>query len=170
MKKTIVVLSILFCVIAFPALGELTDADLDKIRLIVKEEVKEEITASEKRTREYIDLKIGASDQKIDDLDKSLNGKIDDLDKSLNGKVDDLGKSLNSKVDDLGKSLNGRMDDIRTIMIALIALVTAAIAVPQIIMAYKERGQKDMQTQQREMQTQIDELRKELETMQNTPS
>ncbi len=159
MKKTMLVLSTLFLVIAFPALGELTDADLDKIRLIVKEEVKEEITASEKRTREYIDLKISASDQKIDDLGKSLNSKIDDLDKSLNGKVDDLGKSL-----------NGRMDDIRTIMIALIALVTAAIAVPQIIMAYKERGQKDMQTQQREMQTQIDELRKELETMQNTPS
>ena len=33
-------LSILFCVIAFPALGELTDADLDKIRLIVQEEIK----------------------------------------------------------------------------------------------------------------------------------
>ena len=34
--KTILVLSILFCAIALPALGELTDADLDKIRLIVK--------------------------------------------------------------------------------------------------------------------------------------
>ena len=42
--KTILVLSILFCVIALPAFGELTDADLDKIRLIVKEEVKAEIT------------------------------------------------------------------------------------------------------------------------------
>ena len=43
--KTILVLSILFCVIVLPAFGELTDADLDKIRLIVKEEVKTEITA-----------------------------------------------------------------------------------------------------------------------------
>ena len=41
--KTVIVLSILFCAIALPALGELTDADLDKIRLIVKEEVKTEI-------------------------------------------------------------------------------------------------------------------------------
>ena len=40
--KTILVLSILFWAIALPALGELTDADLDKIRLIVKEEVKTE--------------------------------------------------------------------------------------------------------------------------------
>ena len=42
--KTMLVLSILFLVIALPALGDLTDADLDKIRLIVKEEVKAEIT------------------------------------------------------------------------------------------------------------------------------
>jgi len=67
--KTILVLSILFCAIALPALGELTDADLDKIRLIVKEEVKTEITAvrqemkaeiagSERRIKDYIDAKI----------------------------------------------------------------------------------------------------------------
>ncbi len=153
--KTMIALSILFCATTLPALGELTDADLDKIRLIVKEEVKTEITASEKRTKEYIDLKIDAVNAGIDALDQ----KVDDLDKSLNGKVDDLGKSL-----------NGRIDDIRTIMIALIALVTAAIAVPQIIMAYKERGQKDMQTQQREMQAQIDQLRAQIEAMQNTSS
>ena len=41
--KTILLFSILLCVIAMPAIGELTDADLDKIRLIVKEEIKEEI-------------------------------------------------------------------------------------------------------------------------------
>ena len=38
--KTILVLLILFSAIALPALGELTDADLNKIRLIVREEVK----------------------------------------------------------------------------------------------------------------------------------
>ncbi|MYC76558.1 hypothetical protein F4X10_12405 [Candidatus Poribacteria bacterium] len=32
--------SIFFCAIALPAFSELTDADLDKIRLIVKEEIK----------------------------------------------------------------------------------------------------------------------------------
>ena len=40
--KTILVM-ILLCAIALPALAELTDADLDKIRLIVKEEIQEEI-------------------------------------------------------------------------------------------------------------------------------
>ncbi len=152
--KIVTILSLLL--FASSAYGELTKEDLRTI-------VKEENTASEKRVKEYIDLKIDALDQKVDALDKSLNGKVDALDKSLNGKVDALDKSLNGKVDDLGKSLNGRIDDIRTIMIALIALVTAAIAVPQIIMAYKERGQKNMQTQ-------IDQLRAQIEAMQNTPS
>ena len=56
--KTIFALSILFSVVAcFPALGALTDADLDKIRLIVKDE----IAASEKR----FDAKIQASETQM---------------------------------------------------------------------------------------------------------
>lgn len=38
--KTVLLCSIVFCAIVMPALGELTDADLDKIRLIVKDEIK----------------------------------------------------------------------------------------------------------------------------------
>ncbi len=38
--KTILFFSILLCAIAMPAIGELTDADLDKIRLLVNEELK----------------------------------------------------------------------------------------------------------------------------------
>ena len=63
--KTILVLSILFSAIALPALGELTDADLDKIRLIVKasesslkEHTKNEIESSETRMKSYVDAKI----------------------------------------------------------------------------------------------------------------
>ena len=56
--KMILALSILFSVIALPALGELTDADLKQIRLIVKEEVKTEITNAEKRINEHTNVKI----------------------------------------------------------------------------------------------------------------
>ena len=38
--KSILYFAILLCAIATPAFAELTDADLDKIRLIVKEEIK----------------------------------------------------------------------------------------------------------------------------------
>ena len=123
--RIVTILSLLL--LASPVFGELTKEDLRAI-------LKEEITASEKRTREYIDLK-------IDGVEKNLNTRIDALDKRL----------------------NGRIDDIRTIMIALMALITAAIAVPQILIAYRDRGQKGMQSQ-------IDQLRAQIESMQNTPS
>lgn len=55
--KNILLFSILFCVIAPPALAELTDADLNEIRLIVQDEIKSEITASEMRMKEYINTK-----------------------------------------------------------------------------------------------------------------
>ena len=63
--KTILALSILFSVVALPALGELTDADLNEIRLIVndaekriKEEVNTEITDAEKRINEHTKFRI----------------------------------------------------------------------------------------------------------------
>lgn len=41
--KAVLFFSILLYAITMPALGALTDADLDKIRLIVKEEIQEEV-------------------------------------------------------------------------------------------------------------------------------
>ena len=121
------VITILFLLLlASPAFGELTKEDIRTI-------FKEENTASEKRIKEYIDLKI-----------ETVNARIDAVEKNLNDKIDAMGKSL---------------DRVWYMMIGLIGLITAAIAVPQIIIALKERGQK-------EMQTQIDQLRKELEAMQ----
>ena len=55
--KTVLALSILFSVITLPALGELTDADLNQIRLIVNDA----IDASEKR----FDAKIQASETRM---------------------------------------------------------------------------------------------------------
>lgn len=55
--KTALFCSIVFCAIALPALGELTEADLNKIRLIVKEEIKTELESFEKDIKEYIDTK-----------------------------------------------------------------------------------------------------------------
>ena len=123
--RIVTILSLLL--FASTAYGELTKEDL---RTIIKEEVrpiiKEEITASEKRTREYIDLKIDAVNTRIDAVDKSL----------------------------------GR---VWLMIAALIGLITATIAIPQIIVAHRESGRK-------EMQTQIEQLREQIESMQNTPS
>ena len=55
--KTIFLFSILFCAIAIPTLAELTEADLNKIRLIVKEEVSADRESFEKDIKEYINTK-----------------------------------------------------------------------------------------------------------------
>ena len=123
MKVIIILFLLLLTATAF---GELTKED---IRIIVREE----ITASEKRTREYIDLKVEALNQRINDVEKNLNDKIDNVNKNF--------------------------DRVWLLIIALIGLITVAIAIPQLVIAYREKGQK-------EMQTQIDQLRKELEAMQ----
>lgn len=47
----------LFCAIVLPSLGQLSDADLNEIRLIVKEEVSSEIESFEKDIKEYINTK-----------------------------------------------------------------------------------------------------------------
>ena len=62
--KLILLFSILLCAIAMPALGELTDADLDKIRLIVKDEVK--------AAKEEIKTEMTLINSKIDGLDTRL--------------------------------------------------------------------------------------------------
>ena len=58
--KTILILSILFCAIAMPALGELTAQDLEKIRQIVKESE----TALTSRI-EKIDVKVDTIDTRL---------------------------------------------------------------------------------------------------------
>ena len=56
--KTILLFSILYCAIAMPAMSELSDADLNEIRLIVNDEITSEITASEDRMKGHINDKI----------------------------------------------------------------------------------------------------------------
>ena len=69
--KTMLVLLILFSVIALPTLGDLTDADLNEIRLIVND--------SEKRVKEEIKTEIATTNKKIDDLDPRLRNVETDI-------------------------------------------------------------------------------------------
>lgn len=69
--KTVLLCSTLFCVIAIPAIGELTDADLDKIRLIVND--------AEKRIKEEVKTEIAITNNKIDALDSRLRNVETDI-------------------------------------------------------------------------------------------
>ena len=62
--KIIPVLPILFSVIALPVFGELTDADLNQIRLIVQEEIKKETTT--------INTKIDGLDTRLRNVETNI--------------------------------------------------------------------------------------------------
>ena len=140
--KTLTILSLFL--LTSPAFSELTKED---IRSIIKEEVrpiiKEENATLEKRMKEYIDLKI-----------ETVNAKID----ATNAKID----VTHARIDELDEKLSERIRDIWLVVLGLIALIVATVAIPQLIIVYKERGQ-------REMQAQIDQLNEKLEAMQSSP-
>lgn len=76
--KTLIFFSILFCVIAETVVAELTQDDLNKIRLIVKEEVKAEIV-SIKEDIKTLDTRL----QKVEQNDARLDGRLDGIDKQI---------------------------------------------------------------------------------------
>lgn len=121
--KTMLVLSILFSVVVLPALGELMEADLNKIRLIVNDEVKP-IKA------DIVTLKTDVA---------WIRGKFEGIDKQFEG-------------------VNQRITHETNVSYGLIALIVAAIAIPQIIVAWRSR--KD-----RSLEKQIETLTQEIETL-----
>ena len=145
--RIIAILSLLL--LSSPAFGKLTKEDIRTI-------IKEEITASEKRMKEYIDLKIETVNARID----ATNARIDALDKSLNTRIDNVEPRIDeSRIDESDENLTDRIRDIWLLVLALIGLLAAAIVIPQLIIAYRDKGHK-------EMQNQIDQLREKLEAMQ----
>ena len=150
MKVIIILLLLLF---ASSAYGELTREDIRTI-------MKEENAALEKRMKEYIDLKIetvnariDATNTRIGALEKSVEGRFD----GINARIDALEKSVDGRFD----ALNTRMDDVDSkfnrIWLAIIALITAAIALPQLIIIYAERKRG------REIQMLLEQLRDKTE-------
>ena len=76
--KTMLVLSILFSAIALPTFAELTDADLNKIRLIVNEEVAKELAPIKVDIAELDDRL-----RKVEIAVGSLTGRIDGVEKQV---------------------------------------------------------------------------------------
>ena len=118
--KTIIFFSILFCTLALPVFGELTPQDLDKIRLIVKEEIEEEIKPLK---ADIVALKIDVA---------RLDGRLTGVEKQI--------------------------ATITNLIYWLMALIVIAIGIPQIIMAFRSRKDRDQERK-------IEELIREIETL-----
>ena len=135
--KTILFFSVLFCVIALPAFGDLTPQDLDKIRSIIQEEnepIKAEIASIK---TEIASIKTEITSLKIDVA--WLRGKLEGIDK----RFDTVDKQISHATN---------------ITYGLIALIVAAVGIPQAIIAWRGRGDN-------ERDRRIEELAREIETL-----
>ena len=137
---TLITVLLLFTV---PAFSELTAADIEKIRSIIKEEVEEAITASETRMKEHISQEIEKVNIKISEMDKRLTGEIQGLDKRLTGEI---------------RASDKRLDQLFMLVLALVAFIAVVVGVPQILVALQR---KDLQAQDEKIET----LQKEMEAL-----
>lgn len=76
--KYVLLLSVVFCAIALPTLADLTPENLNQIRLIVKQEIEEEIKPI-KADIESIKTEIGSVKENV----ATLNGRVGGLEKQM---------------------------------------------------------------------------------------
>ena len=141
--------------IAPPALGELTPQDLDKIRLIVSQEIESEI---EPIKADIVSLKTDVA---------WLRGKLEGVDKqfeSVNKQFEGIDKQFGG-VDKQFESVNRQITHNTYLIYGLIGLVAAAIGIPQIIMAWRSAKDRVLERQDRVLERQIETLREEIETL-----
>ena len=133
--KTIFALSILFSVIALPALGELTDADLNQIRLIVKDE----IDASEKR----YDDKIQASEERYDN--------------KIQASEERMKEHITQQIDSLKTPVVWFIG----ILVALIALIGIPLVVLTIMMGWRSVKDNSQEKINQELREEIEMLKQQ---------
>ena len=140
--KTILVLSILFSLIASPALGELTDTDLDKIRLIVKEEIEGELKPIR---ADIVTLKTDVA---------VVKSEVANLEETVNN----LKETVNNDFDTIQKNFDRQ----NNIIIACIGIPLAILAVGATIWGIlsHRRSRKDQHLAER-----IETLTQEIETL-----
>ena len=145
--KTILALSILFSVVAcFPALGALTDADLDKIRLIVKDE----IAASEKR----FDAKIQASEERFD---AKIQASEERFDAKIQASETRMKEHMTQQVDTLKTPVAWLIG----VLVAFIALIGILLVVLTIMMGWRSVKDSSQEKINRELREEIETLKQQ---------
>ena len=161
--KTITVLSGVLLLFTVPAFAELSGGDIEKIRLLFKEEISavetrltEKINTSEEHLKEYVTQEIEKVNIRIEEMDKRLTGKIEEMDKRLTGKIEEMDKRLTGEIDSMDK----RLDQMFTLVVVLITAVIAVVGVPMTIILFQLSRQDKKQRSQDEI---IEALRQALE-------
>ena len=140
--KPILVACIACVLITSPAHSELTPADLDKIRLLVKEEISKSAAASQAQMKQYIDLKIENVETQIKGVETQIKG-----------------------VETQIKGVNDRVSLAVNLTYGLIALIVAAIGIPQIIMVWRSRSDSALERRMEALVDKIEEMAADIETL-----
>jgi predicted nucleic acid-binding Zn-ribbon protein len=125
--KTVLFLAVLFCAIALPALGELTDTDLNKIRLIINEEIEEAIKPIK---ADIVTLQTNVA---------WMRGKLENVDKQITHGTN--------------------------VTYGLIALIVAAIVIPQIITLWRNVTDNSLEKRIKMIKQEMETLKQQIETL-----
>ncbi len=158
MRLTLI-LSLGLLIWALPASSELSLEDFEKIRTLLREDVRiivrEEVAASEKRMQ----AEIAASE-------KRMKAEITASEKRIREYVSQEIQIVNMTISELDK----RLGQIFVLVIALVAFIGVVVGIPQIIVATQRRHQRaqdeKIEAQQKQIeaqQEQIEVLRQEME-------
>lgn len=124
-----------------PVFSELTETDLNRLRLIVQEEIKKEI---EPIKADIVLLKTDVA---------WIKGKLESVDKQF----DSIDKQFDNVYERFG-GVHGQITHVTYLTYGLIALIVAAVAIPQIIIMV--RSGRD-----RALEKQVEKLTQEIETL-----
>ena len=84
------------------------DVRIDMQRMELR--LNDRIDGVEKRLNGRIDEVEEHLDEKIDGVEKRLNGRIDEVEERLDEKIDGVEKRLNGRIDEVEERLSGRME------------------------------------------------------------
>ena len=138
--KTFLLFSILFCAIALPAVGELSSQDLEKIRMLIDDATKP------------IKADIAAIKTDIVTLKKDvawLRGRFEGVDKQFEG------------IDKQFVVVQNQISHTTNLTYGLIALIVAAIAIPQIIISWRSLRETDQHKINQELRQEIEALKQQ---------
>ena len=136
-----------------PAFSELSDSDIQRIREIVKVEV----VSSEQRLREEMTAAIRASEER---MKVYVDAKISEVNSQF-AQINSQFAQINNRIDGVDKRLNFAF----TVLGWLFALVIATLGIPQLIIAFRQRGQERLQTSVEELYTVHSEVLAELKQL-----
>ena len=120
--KTVLVFSMLFCMSVLSALAELTDADLDKVRLIVNEALKSEIATVK---------------TEIATVKQELKAEIATVKQELKAEIANSEKRIKDHIDLNIQNVEKRLGTYNWVIYVLTPLIVAAIGIPTAIMAWR---------------------------------